>query len=339
MPLVTVIIPNYNHENFLQQRIESVLCQTFQDFEIIIFDDASTDSSLGFLNKYKNNSKVSHFVVNKQNSGSPFKQWEKGLKLAKGRYIWIAETDDFAENLFLEKSVAEFANNNEVVLTYTDSNIVDEKGKYLEKFSDAKSLFFKTKKWSDSYVNDGLDEILDFLLYKVIYNNVSSVLFIKSSFEKLDFDRLNKFKNAGDLFTYISICFQGKVSYIPLALNNYREHQNNLTKKSVISGIIFKERLECFDFVLDYLITNGLTKTEKNRIKLILFFFIIKNGLSLLKFNYSSELNLLIIKCRNIRVIGFFQKINYIIAAKIYYMQFYKAKSISEKIIKKTFPI
>lgn len=336
MPLVTVIIPNYNHEKFLQQRIESVLWQTFQDFEIIIFDDASTDNSVAVLNNYKEHPKVSHFILNETNSGSPFKQWQKGLKLAQGKYIWIAETDDFAETQFLEKSVAEMEKNN-VVLTYTDSTIIDENGNCLGKFSNNKNEFFKTKKWSDFYINNGLDEILDFILYKVTINNISAVLFNKGFFEKLDFEKLEKFKNTGDLFTYISLCLQGDICYVPLPLNDYREHSNNITKKNVANGIIYKERLECFKFVLDFLEENNLIKTEKVRIKKTLNYFMNKNIFNLLDFKYYSELNAFIDYGERLGIISYFQYKSYIIASKMYILKTVKVQSLARKIIKKIF--
>jgi glycosyltransferase involved in cell wall biosynthesis len=89
-----IIIPNYNYSQFLEERIESVLNQTYQDFEIILLDDSFTDNSLEILSRYESHPKVSHFEINQQNSGSVFKQWVKGIKLAKGKYIWIAEIDD-----------------------------------------------------------------------------------------------------------------------------------------------------------------------------------------------------------------------------------------------------
>ena len=91
MPKVSVIIPNYNHAQFLEQRVESVLNQTFQDFEIIFLDDASTDNSKEVFSKYSNHPKISHVIFNETNSGSPFKQWNKGFGLSTGEYIWIAE--------------------------------------------------------------------------------------------------------------------------------------------------------------------------------------------------------------------------------------------------------
>ena len=105
-PLVSIIIPNYNHSKFLQQRLDSVFNQTFQDFEVILLDDCSTDNSVDILKKYANHPKVSHLELNKQNSGSPFKQWQKGITMAKGTYIWIAETDDYCEFNFLDQMQA-----------------------------------------------------------------------------------------------------------------------------------------------------------------------------------------------------------------------------------------
>ena len=91
---VSIIVPNYNHEKYLDERIQSILNQTYQDFEIIILDDCSTDNSKFVIEKFRNNEHVSHIVYNEQNSGSTFKQWERGFELAKGELIWIAESDD-----------------------------------------------------------------------------------------------------------------------------------------------------------------------------------------------------------------------------------------------------
>ena len=110
-PLVSVIIPNYNHAKFLKERIESVLNQTYKNFEIIILDDKSTDDSVGIIKQYADNNYVKHILINEKNSGSPFRQWLKGFELAKGELIWIAESDDSCENSFLYTLVSEFRQN------------------------------------------------------------------------------------------------------------------------------------------------------------------------------------------------------------------------------------
>lgn len=104
-PLVSVILPNYNHAAYLQDRLDSILNQTYTNFELIILDDASNDHSLSILEKYQNHRNVSHFIVNRKNSGSPFVQWKKGLELARGEMIWIAESDDSCKPNFLETQI------------------------------------------------------------------------------------------------------------------------------------------------------------------------------------------------------------------------------------------
>ena len=79
IPIVSIIVPNYNYARFLDIRMESILNQTFQDFEIILLDDHSTDNSVEIIEKYRNNPKVSYIDINKENSGSPFRQWKKGI--------------------------------------------------------------------------------------------------------------------------------------------------------------------------------------------------------------------------------------------------------------------
>ena len=124
MPLVSVIVPNYNHAPYLRQRLDSIFNQTFKDFEVIILDDCSTDNSKEIIEEYRNRPQVSHIEYNEINSGSPFKQWAKGFELAQGEYIWIAESDDWAEPNFLETLVSFLNSNNEIALAFSASNWV-----------------------------------------------------------------------------------------------------------------------------------------------------------------------------------------------------------------------
>jgi glycosyltransferase involved in cell wall biosynthesis len=88
-PLVSIIVPNYNHEKFLKKRLDSIFNQTFQDFEVILMDDCSTDDSRIILSDYAKNSKVSHCIFNESNSGNTFKQWVKGLVWQRKAYLDI----------------------------------------------------------------------------------------------------------------------------------------------------------------------------------------------------------------------------------------------------------
>jgi glycosyltransferase involved in cell wall biosynthesis len=127
-PLISVIIPNFNHAKYIEQRLETVFNQTYLNFEVILLDDCSTDNSRDILSQYSQQPKVSHCVFNEKNTGNTFVQWRKGLQLAKGEYIWIAESDDFCELNFLEVVVKPLIENNEVFLSYCQSNKVNQEG-------------------------------------------------------------------------------------------------------------------------------------------------------------------------------------------------------------------
>src|SRR5690606_38859485 len=123
-PLVSIIIPNYNHAKFLRERIDSVLNQNYIHFEVIILDDASTDKSLRIIEEYKNFDRVRVFV-NENNSGSTFKQWNKGIEHAIGEYIWIAESDDISDLNFLKRIIEEFSKNESASLVFSASYTID----------------------------------------------------------------------------------------------------------------------------------------------------------------------------------------------------------------------
>lgn len=85
-PIVTVIMPVYNAEKYLKESIESILNQSFKDFELLIINDGSTDLSLDILNKYKLIDTRVRIVNNEGNKGLPYTR-DRGLELAKGEYI------------------------------------------------------------------------------------------------------------------------------------------------------------------------------------------------------------------------------------------------------------
>jgi glycosyltransferase involved in cell wall biosynthesis len=125
VPKVSVIIPNYNHAPFLQRRIESVLNQTYRDFEIIYLDDASTDHSGEIFAAFADDQRI-RAVLNTTNTGIPGKQWNKGVLEARGDYVWIAESDDYADEHFLERLVSRLDEYPTAGLAYCQSLVVNE---------------------------------------------------------------------------------------------------------------------------------------------------------------------------------------------------------------------
>ena len=134
MPRVSVIIPNYNHARFLEERVQSVLDQTFQDFEIIFLDDASTDGSREVFSSLARDVRVRKTIFNDRNSGSTYKQWNRGCREAEGDLLWIAESDDYSDPAFLETLAGALDAHPEAGLTFCQSRIVNEAGTWARAF-------------------------------------------------------------------------------------------------------------------------------------------------------------------------------------------------------------
>jgi len=216
---VSIIIPNYNHAKFLQQRLDTVFNQTFQDFEVILLDDASTDGSANLLKSYENHPKVSCVVINTENSGSPFRQWKKGIDLAKGDYIWIAESDDYCELNFLEELLPLFDQEN-VVLAYSASVVINNQGILKGRHKWADDL--DKKRWQTDFFNNGLKEIKNYLRFRNTITNASAVLIKRETVEFLPFPYSMSF--CGDWYVWIEILKQGNVAYTGKLLNYFRRH-------------------------------------------------------------------------------------------------------------------
>lgn len=220
MPQVSVIIPNYNHALFLKARIDSVLNQSFKDFEIILLDDCSTDASREVMEVYREEEKVAHIVFNERNSGSPFAQWKKGVELSKGEYIWIAESDDLAEESFLQTLMEGFDRYPDLLLAYCKSKMIDLDGNFL-KLADWMDPL-DAQRWNESFVCEAQEEGY-YLGFRNIILNASAVLFKKQA--DLDFDSIMQMRFLGDWIFWKSLLNRkGKVFYTAVPLSSFRSH-------------------------------------------------------------------------------------------------------------------
>jgi cellulose synthase/poly-beta-1,6-N-acetylglucosamine synthase-like glycosyltransferase len=106
IPRVSVVVPNYNYAHYLEERLASVYGQDFPLYEVIILDDASSDGSLAELERlWPTFDPEPRLEASSDNSGSVFRQWMKGVSLARGEYVWIAEADDLSKPAFLRSLV------------------------------------------------------------------------------------------------------------------------------------------------------------------------------------------------------------------------------------------
>ena len=233
-PLVSVIIPNYCHARYLDLRIQSVLNQTYQNFEVIILDDSSPDdgASKTVIEKYRNNPHVSQIVYNDVNSGSPYKQWEKGTNLAKGELIWIAESDDDCSPRLLEVLVEAITSQSRVSVVFNDNGIIGQTGP-----KNIQEGVMDGKKFIHDYMHSGTGIV-----------NASSAIFTKEAFMNISRDYAS-LKGAGDRLFWIFLAEKGDVAFVEKPYNYFRVHSSNTTKKCNKNGINQKEDKLIFDYI------------------------------------------------------------------------------------------
>jgi glycosyltransferase involved in cell wall biosynthesis len=276
--LISAIVPNYNHHQYLGKRIESILNQTYQNFEVILLDDFSSDNSINILEQYRNHPKVSHIIYNKENSGSTFKQWEKGIDLSKGDWIWIAESDDVAHPEFLQKLTNEIKDDYSLIFCRSQIiNSIGEPSMYLG------SHYFPNKNYFN--INKELSDDLDPIqfLTEEMFNfnhivNASSAIFRKKDVPDLDKIASN-FKLCGDWMFWIQLIEKSRFKYIDQDLNYFRTHDSSVRsisdkriftffENSLITRYIYSNypsrllRKKYYDYLI-YIYFNRFDKSER----------------------------------------------------------------------------
>lgn len=240
--MVSVIIPNYNYSEYLNQRISSVLNQTFHDFEVIILDDYSTDNSREIIELYRQHPKVSKIIYNDKNSGSAFKQWQKGIDLAQGDYIWLAESDDYCTIDFLEKMFAIL--NRGAGIAYCRSARVENENINMNYFwADGLDSF----KWKKNYYNSGTNEITESLIYRNTIPNASACVFRKDIVDTNV--PISDFKYAGDWLFWIHLLKNSSVGFIAEPLNFFRIH--SLSSRAIKDVSMEEKRFKEYFCVID----------------------------------------------------------------------------------------
>jgi glycosyltransferase involved in cell wall biosynthesis len=230
MPSVSVIVPNFNHERYLRQRIHSILAQTYEDFELILLDDCSTDQSRDLLASYANNPKVTRTEFNAENSGSTFKQWNKGVQMASGRYIWFAESDDFADRHFLARMVAILEEQPNATFAYCQSVKVQEEGRHLAS-TDPYVTRFGRDHWDRDFVVEGLEECRRFFVLSAPVANASAVVLRRDVYERVGRADEN-LSVCSDYKLWAQMAMQGKIAYLAQPLNYFRSHVENVRYRS-----------------------------------------------------------------------------------------------------------
>lgn len=187
-PQVSVIITCYNYGKYLAGCIDSILCQTYQDFEIIIIDDGSTDNSSEIVQKYLTNPQIQY--IRQENAGQANAK-NAGILAATGEFIAFLDADDLWECTKLEKQMPLFADPT-VGVVYSRARYIDEDGKSLN------------LKLEGKYLKPRSGRVTDFLFFDNFVPFSSAVLRRECIEKKGPFDETFRMGIDWDLWLRIS---------------------------------------------------------------------------------------------------------------------------------------
>jgi len=209
-PTVSVIIPSYNHEQYVAETLRSLEAQSFQDFEIIVVDDGSTDRTVEVIKDT-----FSRAQLHTQPNRGVVAARNRGVSLSQGKYLCFVDSDDVLMPQCLQRQVAVLEADPQVVLTFADAVIIDADGARLGLFSD---------------------------VYPVVPGDTAEMLVLHYCFTPMVtvmvradvFRQTGRFRYWGpisDYIKWIEVAAAGKTYYDPTPLGSWRRHAESTSKQ------------------------------------------------------------------------------------------------------------
>jgi len=246
MPKVSIVLPNYNYARYLDERIQSLLNQTYTDFELIILDDASTDNSIEVIEKCTADPRVKTKFYT-ENSGLPYKRWNDGADLAQGEYLLIAGADDSCHPTLLEKLVEKLESHPSVGLAFSQSWGIDGEGNRTHSWkqhTDALDI----NRWEINFVDKGTNE-LEYLVIRNTIPNASAVLMRRKVF--VDAGKFDVcLRLTSDWMLWAKMLITSDISFVAEPLNYFRTHSNTVRSNSERTGLHIEESYQVQHYII-----------------------------------------------------------------------------------------
>jgi len=285
-PKISVIMSVYDGEKYLDESIQSILNQTFKDFEFIIINDCSTDNSLYIIKQYAKNDKRIVLIQNEENIGLT-KSLNKGLKIAKGKYIARMDADDVALSERFNKQYNYLEKNKNVFLLGTSAMMIDEDGNRSIKITaitQEKKIYSRLRKKNtiihssimfrndfELFYRENFKYAQDYDLYlrvlsegKIIKNILEVLLYYRVCKNSISFSRMGTqiiYSMVANKY-YLERSKYGKDSYYELNDNFVYEikfknpYRKSLQKANIKSSFAINEfkktRRLCLEYIKDY---------------------------------------------------------------------------------------
>ncbi|MEK6763051.1 MAG: glycosyltransferase [Nitrospirota bacterium] len=256
---VTAVVASYNHAEFLVQRMESLIAQTYRDLEILVIDDCSTDQSVGVLRRYQSHPRVT-LVVREQNGG-----WvtvsNQGVEMATGEFVVFANCDDACDPSLIQRLVAAIRTHPTAGMAFCRSVLVDERDNPLGDDFTVREPSFRARCSTDTLLSGA--ETSRFLLHSCVIPNLSAALIRKECFAIVG-DLSSSYRVCCDWDLFFRIAARYDVAYVAEPLNRFRQHSSTI--RSVTKERIVYE--EYFRLLLGQIHVLNLTWAERSRYRL-----------------------------------------------------------------------
>ena len=250
MPKVSIILPVYNRERYLSAAIKSVLQQTYQNWELLISDNCSEDTSADIASKYAKDDKRILFWRNEENIGL-FRNYNKCIEKSSGEYIELFGADDIFEPACLERLVHVLDHNPDVSLATAARKLIDGNGQYLGTVRPyTANKFFSAQELIQSTIHSLSNWIVSPVMFRAKNKGGGFKLNLKLS---------------ADLEYWLNILQGGKVFYLDEVLSNYRVHPGSETSKIFTDFSFILDVLRLADLHVEHLVdTNGVDKAFRS---------------------------------------------------------------------------
>ncbi|HAM52020.1 MAG TPA: glycosyl transferase family 2 [Nitrospiraceae bacterium] len=234
-PKVSVCVPTYNYASFLPEAIDSVLKQTFYDFEILIVDDCSCDKTQDLLKEYARRDKRIRFKINSVNIGM-VNNWNLCLTEARGEYIKLVFADDLlSSHEALEKMVSLLDGDPDIALVGSARNLIDEQSRVIKVLAHFKGSVVLP---GTTVINRCLSE------QKNLVGEPSVVMFRKRDAER---GFMSQYEQIVDLEMWFYLLEKGKFAFIDEPLSSFRIHSAQQTQKNTKSFTALEDIFLLYD--------------------------------------------------------------------------------------------
>jgi glycosyltransferase involved in cell wall biosynthesis len=241
MPVrVSVVVPNFNYARFLDERLQSILRQTWSDLEVIVVDDASSDESRAVIERYRGEPRV-RVRYFEARSNSTYQRWNDGAAMAAGELLWFAGADDSSEPEFLAALVPLFDRHPRLAMAYSRARVVDGDGREA-------GVTPSHQRWDRDFVAGPREEVPYWLDQKTI-PTASAVVLRRDLFERSGgFD--TTLALAADHLLWLKLLREGEVAYLAAPLTRFRVHERTV-RASVSKATMIEERYRVFAYLVN----------------------------------------------------------------------------------------